>query len=545
LPRGGSPFRIQFLENMSFSCYGKPMLNRQKRSYTKTGLCKKPGIYKIINLANGNYYVGSSWNLAKRWWEHRKQLRNGTHSNVHLLNAWKKYGEESFKFEVLEMCDAGIPRDELFRKEQAVLDENIGKPECYNMAGLAHVPYQDPSSFRPVRQLSLKDRTFIREWASMAEAGRVLAIDSTCIMNCCKGKLGSIGGFTWEYAEPALASQYIHHSTKHGGHNKREVVEIDAEGKVVAEFSCLAEAEKITGIPFPMIIGVCSGRRNTTRGRRFRYKEALESRWKAQPRSPCVDEFELFLASVAPFKLEQPCVWTSEEMEVRLHDLQNHNLPPPSSDIKSYLFFKDEWENKRAIVESMVRNGVGSTVQSVNARDTTVKQLDMREARVFFEENHIAGYTGCRVSFGLVDKEERVVAAISLRLPGYLQRKKAEGGMEIARFASILNTRVRGGFSKLLKHVSNWCCNNGFNKIVTYADNRFGGSTRAGAVYANSGFKTDGETDQPSFWYTDGQRRYPRLKFKAQPGKSEAVVAQENNVWRVYGSTNNRFVLEL
>jgi hypothetical protein len=117
--------------------------------------------------------------------------------------------------------------------------------------------------------------------------------------------------------------------------------------------------------------------------------------------------------------------------------------------------------------------------------------------------------------------------------------------MEIARFASILNTRVRGGFSKLLKHVSNWCVDNGFNKIVTYADNRFGGNTRAGAVYANSGFKTDGETDQPSFWYTDGEKRYPRLKFKAQPGKPEAVVAQENSVWRVYGSTNNRFVLDL
>ena len=53
------------------------------------------------------------------------------------------------------------------------------------------------------------------------------------------------------------------------------------------------------------------------------------------------------------------------------------------------------------------------------------------------------------------------------------------------------------------------------------------------------------KTDQPSFWYTDGEKRYPRLKFKAQPGKPEAVVAQENNVWRVYGATNNRFVLEL
>lgn len=211
--------------------------------------------------------------MAKRWWEHRKQLRNGTHSNTHLLNAWKKYGEECFKFEVLELCSADISREDLFLKEQKLLDVHVGKPECYNVGNVAHVPHKDSSAFRPVRQMTLNGRELVMRWDSMAEAGRMLDIMPGCIMNCCRGRAGSAGGFTWEYAEPELAAKYIQHSTQHGGHRKRAVVEIDTDGNVLATFDCLAEAERITGIPFPMIIGVCSGRRKTTRGRMFAYND--------------------------------------------------------------------------------------------------------------------------------------------------------------------------------------------------------------------------------------------------------------------------------
>jgi group I intron endonuclease len=61
------------------------------------------GIYRITNTAKGRKsYIGSSVNMEKRWIDHRSRLRRGTHYNLHLQNAWGKYGEAVFEFAVVE-----------------------------------------------------------------------------------------------------------------------------------------------------------------------------------------------------------------------------------------------------------------------------------------------------------------------------------------------------------------------------------------------------------------------------------------------------------
>jgi len=67
---------------------------------------KESGIYKIENIANGKVYIGQSSWLKKRMSVHVCKLRNGTHNNVHLQRSWNKYGEDSFRFDIVEKCDA-------------------------------------------------------------------------------------------------------------------------------------------------------------------------------------------------------------------------------------------------------------------------------------------------------------------------------------------------------------------------------------------------------------------------------------------------------
>ena len=44
-------------------------------------------------------------NFGDRWDCHKAQLRGNYHDNPHLQNSWNKYGEENFKFEILEICN--------------------------------------------------------------------------------------------------------------------------------------------------------------------------------------------------------------------------------------------------------------------------------------------------------------------------------------------------------------------------------------------------------------------------------------------------------
>lgn len=66
---------------------------------------KKAGIYKIKNIKNGKFYIGSSRNLGERFETHISKLRYNKHSNKKLQNSANKYGLEYFIFGVLEYCD--------------------------------------------------------------------------------------------------------------------------------------------------------------------------------------------------------------------------------------------------------------------------------------------------------------------------------------------------------------------------------------------------------------------------------------------------------
>jgi len=72
------------------------------------------GIYRITNIVNGKFYIGSSVNFCKRWSRHRKDLERGIHRNKHLQASWDKYGAEKFKFELIEE----LPTEMLLDAEQ-------------------------------------------------------------------------------------------------------------------------------------------------------------------------------------------------------------------------------------------------------------------------------------------------------------------------------------------------------------------------------------------------------------------------------------------
>lgn len=129
------------------------------------------GIYAIINIINGNMYIGSSINIKKRWYKHKTELNANKHHSQHLQRAWNKYGERNFSFVILLECDENHLKD----IEQKFID--FLKP-VYNVLPAAYSPkgYKHPKEFgEQIRQRMLgKSRMSKdgRKRVSIANTGR-------------------------------------------------------------------------------------------------------------------------------------------------------------------------------------------------------------------------------------------------------------------------------------------------------------------------------------------------------------------------------------
>ena len=112
-------------------------------------------IYRILNVANDHFYIGSTINVRRRRWEHWDALKKGTHHCTALQSAWGIFGEDAFEFEILEEVPEG---GDLIATEETYLMKYAGCDICYNTALSAH---QSPALMERVRakiSSTLKER---------------------------------------------------------------------------------------------------------------------------------------------------------------------------------------------------------------------------------------------------------------------------------------------------------------------------------------------------------------------------------------------------
>lgn len=90
------------------------------------------GIYKIHCKVDDKVYIGYSSNIKKRFSLHKLKLKDNTHENSYLQNAWNKHGEDAFSFVILEECilDLCIQREDYYVKQYKSYHRRFG----YNLA---------------------------------------------------------------------------------------------------------------------------------------------------------------------------------------------------------------------------------------------------------------------------------------------------------------------------------------------------------------------------------------------------------------------------
>jgi group I intron endonuclease len=96
------------------------------------------GIYKI-EAPSGNFYIGSSVKIERRFTQHRRDLRNKNHVNNLLQRSADKYGIASFKFEIIAVV---FNIEDLTDIEQFVMDDLNPK---YNISRVASSVVNDPA----------------------------------------------------------------------------------------------------------------------------------------------------------------------------------------------------------------------------------------------------------------------------------------------------------------------------------------------------------------------------------------------------------------
>lgn len=104
---------------------------------------KISGIYKITCKPTNKIYIGQSIDVYDRLFrQHRTQLRNNSHDNSHLQNAFNKYGEENFEFELIKACK--IMYLDRFEKLYIRIYDTLNKDKGFNFQSGGSSNYYTP-----------------------------------------------------------------------------------------------------------------------------------------------------------------------------------------------------------------------------------------------------------------------------------------------------------------------------------------------------------------------------------------------------------------
>lgn len=80
---------------------------------------KISAVYKITNMATGDFYIGSSKNVKKRWADHKCPSMWKNYPNNPLYLDMQKYGIDKFDFQILE----NVEPDQLKETEQQFIEK--------------------------------------------------------------------------------------------------------------------------------------------------------------------------------------------------------------------------------------------------------------------------------------------------------------------------------------------------------------------------------------------------------------------------------------
>ena len=200
--------------------------------------------------------------------------------------------------------------------------------------------------------------------------------------------------------------------------------------------------------------------------------------------------------------------------------------------VKLVHIFEDEWNQKKEIVKSRLKNILKCENLSIFARKCKIVTLTSKEKNEFLLRNHIQGSDNSSICYGLFNKEyNEIVSIMTFGKPRFSKNYQ----YELIRFCSELNMNVVGGASKLLSH---FIKNINPDSLLSYSDLRW--SNESTTVYEKIGFEYS-HTSEPNYWYFKGNRKYSR--YLVQKHKLSKILKNfDSSISAEKNLKNNNFM---
>lgn len=125
----------------------------------------------------------------------------------------------------------------------------------------------NPEYSKPIQQYTLQGE-FVREWASICEAGRN-GYDRKAISNMCNKEEGchTANGYLWKFSnDDTIIKPYVNPTFK-------QIFCYDKNGMFIKEFPSIKSACEELGLDSGAVCWCCMGKRKSHRGYTFKYKQ--------------------------------------------------------------------------------------------------------------------------------------------------------------------------------------------------------------------------------------------------------------------------------
>jgi len=227
-------------------------------------------IYRITNMANGHYYIGSAESFARREWQHKYDLKRGAHKNPRLQAAWNKYGADMFVFEVIEEVPEGRAT---FDVENTYLMKCVGQPDCYNINVDAYVPRLGiPHTEASKLKMSISTHKVLAE----GRGGKFIPTEHTRskMAEALKGNQNALGYKRTDAEKDAIRQRTLGnqnflgktHTEETKQKLRRPIYALLPDGNR-RDFIGVYEAGVELGTPYPMLVRICKSKKPVTRGK--------------------------------------------------------------------------------------------------------------------------------------------------------------------------------------------------------------------------------------------------------------------------------------